>query len=403
MTVSLVASTSGTTTITLPTHQRGDLILIWCIDATHGVAIPSDGSWSYYGGGGDATGTQIFAKIAESSAETFDGTGFKAIVAASFRSSEYPAKFPCAAMGIGGQDTTGTTIAWSTSPSVYGTSDYIVLMAAHQSTDTSIQTAPTGYTNINSANGTDGEIAMHRKDTAATSFASVSQVVGGTSNDWATAQASIVELDVRYGWEAARHDFVLSDEGRTANSIDYGTGFWNFLAASRTARGVSGKYYFELSYDAFDDGNPITMAEYASGADVFTIGDASGLGGTVGEMGLSADNTTLTVSLGAFNQATDVVCFAIDYDNGKFWGRINNGNWNASGTANPATNTGGLTLSSTALQRIHASVFSFTGSNSFTLDSNEASFAYTPPAGFDPWDATYDTGGTGNFFPFLFG
>lgn len=43
--------------------------------------------------------------------------------------------------------------------------------------------------------------------------------------------------------------------------------------------------------------------------------------------------------------ASDVIDIAVNRVNGKYWMRKNGGNWNNSGSANPATNTGGLTFS----------------------------------------------------------
>ena len=44
------------------------------------------------------------------------------------------------------------------------------------------------------------------------------------------------------------------------------------------------------------------------------------------------------------NSNTANYCFAVDCDNSKFWCRKDGGNWNNNGSANPATNTGGVTL-----------------------------------------------------------
>jgi hypothetical protein len=38
------------------------------------------------------------------------------------------------------------------------------------------------------------------------------------------------------------------------------------------------------------------------------------------------------------------MCIAVDLDNAKIWFRVGAGNWNNNGSANPATNVGGIDL-----------------------------------------------------------
>ena len=51
-------------------------------------------------------------------------------------------------------------------------------------------------------------------------------------------------------------------------------------------------------------------------------------------------------TLGGSATAGDFVCVAVDMDNKRFWARRNAGNWNGDATANPATNVGGVDISS---------------------------------------------------------
>jgi hypothetical protein len=75
-------------------------------------------------------------------------------------------------------------------------------------------------------------------------------------------------------------------------------------------------------------------------------------------------------------QPVDVAC---DFDNGRMWVRRNGGNWNNSGTANPATNTGGLDISALTGTKYPA----WSGYNVGDTATLET---FTPmPSGFSMW------------------
>ena len=82
----------------------------------------------------------------------------------------------------------------------------------------------------------------------------------------------------------------------------------------------------------------------------------------------------------------------MDMDNRMVWVRNGSGQWNGSGTANPATNTGGISLA-TVLDGTTVMPFASTGDALFpflyskngagpTGLSAFSSFAFTPPSGF---------------------
>ena len=79
----------------------------------------------------------------------------------------------------------------------------------------------------------------------------------------------------------------------------------------------------------------------------------------------------------------DVLCVALDLDNNKVWFRTNGGNWNNSGTADPATNTGGITFTSvgTAFAMMTQQVTGDIGTSNF----GGSAYAQTPPSGFGNW------------------
>jgi hypothetical protein len=111
----------------------------------------------------------------------------------------------------------------------------------------------------------------------------------------------------------------------------------------------------------------------------------NGVDGSV-QSGAATNGTAATDADG------DVVCIAIDLDNAKIWVRINGGNWNNSGTANPATSTGGFTYTGIS----GAAVFPTIAVNGAGIsngpvcdlqDGVTTAFSQTAPAGFSVWTA----------------
>jgi hypothetical protein len=88
--------------------------------------------------------------------------------------------------------------------------------------------------------------------------------------------------------------------------------------------------------------------------------------------------------------AAQVIGIAADLDNRRYWFRQTpSGNWNNSGTANPATNTGGLTIPAGTM--VPFVTFGGTGgvaSNVITANFGGSAFGGTVPSGFNSgWPA----------------
>lgn len=92
-----------------------------------------------------------------------------------------------------------------------------------------------------------------------------------------------------------------------------------------------------------------------------------------------------------------LVALAIDLTNNKIWARASGdstGDWNASGTANPATNTGGFDITSVNSGTVYLAYSGFYTSSvadTVTLNAGASTFHGSIPSGFSAWDAT---GGT---------
>lgn len=159
-------------------------------------------------------------------------------------------------------------------------------------------------------------------------------------------------------------------------------------ALVRATASLTGKKYFRVRLDGVTG----TDIEIAVGAVISTLassvnpGSASGIGATV-----AWDYGAATVMVagqimkdGAYGgdisdyAINDIMDVAVDVPNLKIWFRKNgSGTWNLSGTANPATNTGGAVLTSGTLYPV------FGGSNGPIVTAFFADDASgTAPSGF---------------------
>lgn len=160
-------------------------------------------------------------------------------------------------------------------------------------------------------------------------------------------------------------------------------GFDSVLA---TVGKSSGKYYAEFT-PFFTVNNPIIGISNLAG---FISNDF--IGDTAGNLGWDADNRILSASAVVTNIQTfasgDTACMAADLTNSKIWFRTNGGNWNNDviGNQNPATNTGGISLSGLTAGPYFpgVSILNLTG-NSFTANFGNTAYAQAVPSGFGNW------------------
>jgi len=117
-------------------------------------------------------------------------------------------------------------------------------------------------------------------------------------------------------------------------------------------------------------------------------------------------NGTTTIATFGTRADGDVFRFAVDFTNKRLWITYNNNNWNNSGSADPATNVGGIDISSvfgTAAAYPVAMFETLAVSQVITVDP---AFAFAVPAGFVGWNEAAVTPppvGTGNGWRSLIG
>jgi hypothetical protein len=186
-------------------------------------------------------------------------------------------------------------------------------------------------------------------------------------------------------WDAATVTAVtLSNGDLTATNT--GTTSANQGARVATASGkTSGKYYFEVKWQTIVSGD---NAGFGVGTTASTFTNM-GNGGTTGVHSYRSyncySNGTRILLWGGSAVTNEITGVAVDLDNRRYWIRNAGaaGNWNNSGTANPATNTGGLTIPAGTM--VPFCTFGGTAGvagHVFTANFGASAFAGAVPSGF---------------------
>lgn len=153
------------------------------------------------------------------------------------------------------------------------------------------------------------------------------------------------------------------------------------------ASGVKG--YFETSINNATAAG-IAIAIIASSHDAVNNnpGSSENKGVTHSKDGTVNRNGSLQATWATWTTG-DILCWAVDTVNYRLWVRKGAGNWNNSGAADPATNTGGLDISALNIAANRVLITpSFTNSGSqITLNAGQSAFSQTKPSGFSSWDS----------------
>jgi hypothetical protein len=172
-------------------------------------------------------------------------------------------------------------------------------------------------------------------------------------------------------------DIFLSNGDRTASNTNT---IWECV------RGVSGKltgkYYFEISVDFSSNNGALRVGVANPSVSLMIVPGGSGSLATAYDF--QSGQVTYNGTLRATYPSTttgDRIGVAIDLGNAKFW-IAKNGTW--AGGSNPATNTGGVSLSSAAPLYPMAGIFGGY-SDQQTICTSPQDLLYSAPSGFSLW------------------
>lgn len=180
--IELIGTASGTNSISsMPAHQIGDLIIIFAYRDGNNTAPTVPAGWRSVGSGGGNTNSGVLGYVYATSTSTTSGTWTNAttVIAAVYRGTQL------------GNVTTGngasTTVTYPALTFSSGENvGWVNYFAGHRSTNTSLQTPPTGFVNVLSVlDGTDHAV-MHSSPGAMPSddLSAAAVSVGGTSSGW---------------------------------------------------------------------------------------------------------------------------------------------------------------------------------------------------------------------------
>jgi hypothetical protein len=162
--------------------------------------------------------------------------------------------------------------------------------------------------------------------------------------------------------------------------------------ARSTISRTSGKLYFEVTFTCTAIGSA-TSSGCGIAASTATL--TSLWAGTVAWCQLSNGHIWINnVDQGAGSAigtpaSGNTFCVAVDFTNLKIWFRLNNGNWNNSGSANPSTNVGGISISlfSGVAAFVSGSVQGIANFVTDTINCGSSAFSYPVPSGYSSWAA----------------
>jgi len=172
-------------------------------------------------------------------------------------------------------------------------------------------------------------------------------------------------------------------------NLTFVSGWLAYNGVRAVASALSGKKYWELTPrkitsvpSAIFEG--LANASLSTNGPTFLGGDSNGIG-WAGDGKVWINNAVVATIQGW--QQTDVLSFAVDLGSKRIWFRTNAGNWNNNPANDPATNTGGIDISTL----VGGPYYAFgQGGNSGLEDSLHANFGgsayvHSVPSGFSHW------------------
>lgn len=178
------ADSADGTSVTIPTHQAGDLLLFWSFrDGSNSTpTIPVDLT-TLETNTSNSAGSALAYKLAASSSETSGTwTNGTEVAVAVYRGVDQTNPIGDSVPATG----SGTVLTFPALTMAVGDgTSWVAGLCFHRATDTTLSTAPTGMTNfLNEQNGGD-EVAGHDTNAGVAAWTEQTASVGGTSSGWA--------------------------------------------------------------------------------------------------------------------------------------------------------------------------------------------------------------------------
>jgi hypothetical protein len=308
---------------------------------------------------------------------------------------------------------TAVTAAAGTAVSVTGLTttqadDLIVAMAAGGQeaawsafTNATTPLTASGATNTSSAPSTTAwiersdNVTTTGADTSLGIFDAVRTGTGATGNLSATASVSAGHVIIAGAFKIyvpptadawsnvdKSANITLSASDKTATSA---ASFQGIRSTTSNLNGTAGKYYAEWLWGS-TTANRIGISPTSQAVDIETATFE-----VTGTQIIVNSSTVATLSSTACT-TNDVLCVAWDAGAERVWFRKNGGNWNNTGSANPATGVGGADCSFAASAN-HSLWARLSTGEVLTIRTELAEYTQTVPSGFTSWMGETPAGG----------
>jgi hypothetical protein len=212
-------------------------------------------------------------------------------------------------------------------------------------------------------------------------------VVGVTASSFG---GSMMLLGV--GKAGAAPSFTTFDPATASSALVLSNGNLTGTAGSSADQGArsiashtSGKFFFSIVVNDSTSAIGIVDSSQSLTTGGFFLGDSVHSAGYF-TSGNVWNQSTIHGTIGTFG-AGNVVDAAWDIGAANIWFRVNGGNWNNSGTADPATNTGGIPVVITGPASFAAVELegASTGVSAFTANFGATAYSFAAPSGFSNW------------------
>lgn len=227
-------------------------------------------------------------------------------------------------------------------------------------------------------------------------------LIGIANSSASTAQrpglnANSAGLYAQGQWYCTGHS---PDPDGSTNRLDHNS-YEHFVRATNGLS--SGKSVFEFTVTSAGTGTPTNGVH---GAGIVTVdapfydstsNQRAGPGGSaygweVADSGIIYNNSTTTgIDIGTVT-TSNTYMFAVDLDNDKLWvWNPATSQWNGAviGSQNPATNTGGVSLSSRAGATMYPAIAVENPGSIVTANFGASTFVNSTPTGFSTWDSSF--------------
>jgi hypothetical protein len=203
-----------------------------------------------------------------------------------------------------------------------------------------------------------------------------------------TPDATITGAPAGTTWNPSDKDSTITLS--SGNSVATSNSSSSFGGVRGTKSLSAGKAYLEFTftYSTFANAYPgIALASKGLSGFSGSTGSAQ-VEMNTGQMQINGSNPGFIDGFVTFLSG-DVLCIALDLTNQTIWFRRNAGTWNNSGTANPATNTGGFDVSAMFSSAAAFPYVQFPNSSPVNeaINGGSSAFAQSIPSGFTAWDS----------------